>query len=174
MALSDNWDAFARQNCAVGLAPGEVLGRSLWDYIKDETTRRLYQVLLRAVRSKGLSLSFPYRCDSPRMRRYMMMHLTPRADGSVTFVNELVETRARSPEVYFRSVLAPNTQYFVMCSVCNRVRFYETDNWQEVEEAFTTLAQVDDPLEVVYEVCESCSGSLRQTLQQYAPQSIAL
>lgn len=166
--VSSSWQLFAKENFAVGLTEREVLGRPLWDFIKDESTRSLYKALLRAVRAKGQPISFPFRCDSPRIRRYMVMNVTPHDDGHISFTNELVETRSRNPEIYFQNMLGSNKLYYVMCSVCNKVRaFEEKGNWQEVEDAFTALAHMDDPVQVVYELCESCSSFMNSSLQKY-------
>lgn len=165
--VSSSWQEFAKENYAVGLTEREVVGQSLWEFIKDDSTRSLYKVLLRAVRNKGQAISFPFRCDSPRMRRYMVMNVTPHASGQVSFTNELVETRSRNPEIFFQNTLGANKLYYVMCSVCNKVRPYEEDEWLEVEEAFESLAHLDDPVQVVYEVCETCSNAMHSSLQEY-------
>lgn len=158
--VSPSWDGFARENFAVRLGRSDVVGRPLWDFIHDESTMRLYQVLLKTVREKKKKLTIPYRCDSPRVRRYMVMEVTPNDDGSVSFVNELQEIRSRSPEVYFQHKLGASNTYYVMCSMCNKVRPWESETWNEVEDAFAALAQVDGPVEVVYEVCDPCSHTV--------------
>lgn len=166
--VSSSWQQFARENFAVGLSDREVLGRPLWDYIQDESTRSLYKALLQAVRAKGRPISLPFRCDSPRIRRYMVMNVTPHADGRISFTNELVETKTRNPEIYFQTKLGANKLYYVMCSVCNQVRPLEEEgNWQEVEDAFAFLAHVDEPVQVVYELCDKCSSFMNNSLQQY-------
>lgn len=169
--VSPTWQNFAQENYAVGLTEREVVGHSLWEFIKDESTRSLYRVLLRAVRAKKHPISFPFRCDSPRVRRYMVMNITPHPDNSLSFTNELVETRSRNPEIFFQSKLGSNKLYYVMCSVCNKVRPYEDLEWMEVEEAFSSMAHVDEPVHVVYEVCESCSTFMQSSLQSYVQDS---
>jgi len=166
--VSSSWQSFAKENFAVGLTDREVVGRPLWDFIKDDSTRSLYKALLKAVRAKGQPISFPFRCDSPRIRRYMVMNVLPQQDGRVVFANELVETRSRSPEVYFQNKVGANKNYYVMCSVCNKVRPYEDDGeWQEVEDAFAAMAHMEEPVQLVYEVCEPCSASVQTSLEQY-------
>lgn len=166
--VSSSWQEFAKENFAVGLTEREVVGQSLWEFIRDHSTQSLYKVLLRAVRSKKQPISFPFRCDSPRVRRYMVMNVTPHASGHVSFTNELVETRSRNPEIFFQNQLGANKLYYVMCSVCNKVRPYEEDDeWLEVEEAFAAMALEDEPVQVVYEVCKTCSNAMHSSLQEY-------
>jgi len=149
--VSSSWQEFARENFAVGLTEREVVGQPLWEFIRDDSTQSMYKVLLNTVRSKGHPISFPFRCDSPRIRRYMVMNVTPHASGHVSFTNELVETQSRNPEIYFQNKAESNKQYYVMCSMCNKVRPYEENEWLEVEEAFASMAHLDDPVQVVYE-----------------------
>src|SRR5947209_973097 len=77
--VNDAWTRFAHNNGAPELAPDAVLGRSLWTFIADPTTRRLYEALVARAR-EGSPRTVPYRCDVPAAKRLMRMTIT--ADGT--------------------------------------------------------------------------------------------
>jgi hypothetical protein len=72
--VNDAWSAFAMANGAPHLVAEHVIGRSIWDFIGDDSVRELYRSLMRRVRNGGRS-QFHFRCDSPGWRRYMLMTL---------------------------------------------------------------------------------------------------
>lgn len=66
-----------------------VIGRPLWDFIKPEGLAALYQTLIATVRETNKAFCFPFRCDSPFLRRLMTMAVAPEHNGTVRFVVEL-------------------------------------------------------------------------------------
>src|SRR5262252_7273062 len=74
--LSDAWDTFAVENNAPELVATRVVGRSLWDFVHDTTTRNLYARMIAGVRV-GRTYRFPLRCDAPQFRRRLEMSLEP-------------------------------------------------------------------------------------------------
>lgn len=91
-AVDDAWAPFARANEAPHLA--DVLGRPLWDYVSDDTTRQVYRDLLARVRA-GHDVTFPYRCDAPALRRFMRMTMRPAPERGVVFESDVIRTEAR-------------------------------------------------------------------------------
>ena len=49
--VNDSWTAFARANGGEALLPPAIIGRSVWDYIADPTTRLLYRRIFERVRT---------------------------------------------------------------------------------------------------------------------------
>ena len=86
-SLNPAWLNFAAANGVSGLDPEHVLGQQLWDYIKGEDTADLYRLLLNHVRASRKAVSFPYRCDSPELRRFMRMSIHPISKDRVEFPN---------------------------------------------------------------------------------------
>jgi hypothetical protein len=84
VAVNDAWQSFAIANGAPHLMQGLILGRSLWDFVSDDTTRLVYDVILRQVRN-GARSRFEYRCDSLDRRRLMEMSIVPGRAGHVIF-----------------------------------------------------------------------------------------
>ena len=84
VGVNDAWQSFAVANSAQHIMRDHVLGRSLWDFISDDTTRLVYDIVLRQVRDGGRS-EFEYRCDSPDRKRLMQMTISPGYAGHVAF-----------------------------------------------------------------------------------------
>lgn len=84
ISVNDAWQSFAIANGAPHLMRERILGRPLWDFVSDDTTRLVYDVILRQVRN-GARSRFEYRCDSPDRRRLMQMTIVPGHAGHVVF-----------------------------------------------------------------------------------------
>jgi len=61
----------------------------LWAFIGDSGLRLVYQILLEEVRIKGISILFPFRCDSPNYARHMTMAMAPDRNGAVVISTEV-------------------------------------------------------------------------------------
>ena len=54
-----------------------VVGRSsTWNFIQGAETVRLYQAILRRVRSNSSRVVVPFRCDAPTLRRHMRLEIS--------------------------------------------------------------------------------------------------
>ena len=95
-SVSPAWLAFARENGAQELTAQAVLGHSLWNFIQGAETVRLYQAILRRVRSNSSRVVVPFRCDSPTLRRHMRLEISSQPLGCVQFISVLQRVKAIS------------------------------------------------------------------------------
>ena len=72
--VNDAWVRFAVENGTPTLAH-EVIGSSLWNYISGPQVVHLSKELLARVRESRCDATIPFRCDSPRVRRFMRMKI---------------------------------------------------------------------------------------------------
>ena len=155
--VSESWAPFAAANGAPGLQDG-VVGRPLWDFVRDLTTCHLYADLIARVRS-GRTAAFPYRCDAPERRRFMLMTMRPNGKRGVEFdsVTLRTEGRARIALVGGRS---DTGQLLRICSWCKQVNVH--GRWAEIEVAVEQLGVFADSAtpEVTHAICESCEALL--------------
>ena len=121
--VSPSWLAFARENGAAELTAELVLGQSLWSYIADECTHKLYQALLGQIRNDESQVVVPFRCDSPRLRRYMRLTIVYWGQGRVRFDGTLVRAEARDYLGVLDMQTARSTHCLTMCSICQRAFF---------------------------------------------------
>ncbi|MFN7914274.1 MAG: hypothetical protein U0Q55_02970 [Vicinamibacterales bacterium] len=153
VSINEAWRAFAAANG--GLAPADaVVGRLLWDNIAGTTVRQVYRSLLARVRS-GRVIRFPFRCDAPRVRREMQLTMTPRADGAVEFVSELMDECPRA------EILLPRHVLIRSCAWCGRV--WTPAGWTEVEEAVYAVDLFrwdEDSPTITHGICEACLRSV--------------
>jgi hypothetical protein len=161
--LGKTWDDFALANDGEAVVSAEVVGRSLWDFIFDESTALLYKSLLTRLRATGNPIRFPFRCDSPDLRRHLVMTLSPLQNGNVEFRNSIVELEPREAKAFFQAAVAGAKEYFYMCSVCNKVRSRSSRDWKEVEDAFEThISSCEHPVQVLYKVCRHCARRIEE------------
>lgn len=157
-ALNSGWKRFAEINGAPDLNDERLIGQSLWQYIADDSTVRIYEILLREIRQDCASLTFPFRCDSPEMRRYMEMNLVACGEGSVEFRSRIVRTELRNQKVFCQHASVAAKKLLLRCSFCNRVRFEE--NWSDVVDAAAKILDREIPMQVCYAVCETCDSEI--------------
>src|SRR5512142_2158917 len=75
------WRDFAVANGAPELVPPRIIGVSVLSAISDPTTALVYRHLFDRVQACREPVVFPIRCDSPEMRRYLELELSPRPAG---------------------------------------------------------------------------------------------
>lgn len=132
------WLSFAVENESDALTPEAVLRRPLWDFIADNETRHVYRMILSRVRSSGKEVRLPFRCDSPSIRRFMEMEISPLPEGAVEFKCRLLRAESR-PSVGLLDPAADRSGEFVqICGWCKRIRL-DTGEWVETEEAVKRL-----------------------------------
>lgn len=159
--VNDWWLAFARENGAIDLTEAAVVGRCLWNFIQDPSTKRLYKALHQRLRSVGKEVWIPFRCDSPGLRRYMRLHIMPAPEGALDYVGSVIRVEARQP----LSILDPNTPrssaVVTLCSCCRKI-LIEPQGWCELEDAIATarLFEGDQWAKLRNSVCSSCAELL--------------
>lgn len=157
-SVNQAWVLFAEANGVDTLKPEQVVGCRLWNFIVNEETVTLYKLLLRHVRRTARPVSFPYRCDSPELRRYMLMTVRPLEDNAIEFesVLERFEVRQRSIQRTFAAFGA--RPLVLCCSCCNKLRIQ--GRWLEAVEAIQQgeILNTDLPLQVAYAVCGDCKS----------------
>jgi len=80
--VNDEWDALATDNDSPRLTRDPILRKSIWEYIRDPDTVHIFRLLQARVRERNVALKLPFRCDAPRLRRFMEMILAPRPKGT--------------------------------------------------------------------------------------------
>ena len=95
--IDGEWDAFAAQNAARSCLATQVIGRSLWEFVRDPALRAIYEALFASIRGSGGEKSFPFRCDSPHQRRTMRMTVRDLGAGAVRITSALEEVASIAP-----------------------------------------------------------------------------
>ncbi|MBW7933341.1 MAG: hypothetical protein H3C62_06935, partial [Gemmatimonadaceae bacterium] len=92
-AVNTAWFDEAQASGDERLSDSHLVGQSLWDLIRDQSTRHLYETLIAAARIHRDAVAFRFRCDTPDQRRLLRMQVTARPDGHVTFSVSLVASQ---------------------------------------------------------------------------------
>ncbi len=157
------WDRFALANAGHGVSSAKVLGRSLWDFLVDSTTRQLYRLLLQRTRN-GCLLRFNFRCDSPDLRRLMEMEMSAAEGGAVQFRTRAVSETERESQSLWERREARSDDLLVACGWCKKVQV--EGEWEEVEEAVMHLRLFERALlpSITHGICEDCHRKVLRTL----------
>jgi hypothetical protein len=154
--MNDAWDAFAHQNDGAAVTAAQVVGRSLWDFVSDLTTRAVYRQALKRIRA-GSEMCFSFRCDSPSCRRMMEMQISLVDDaGSVEFRSVLIAESDRQLPPLGDGASGDEEPLQRVCGWCNR---FDVDGvWMEIEEALPQLRLMERASlpRVTHGMCESC------------------
>jgi hypothetical protein len=154
--VSDAWVPFATANGAPELVA--VVGRSLWDFVSEMTTRQIYQDLIARVRT-GRTASFPYRCDAPERRRFMHMMVRPAGRRGVEFDSVTLRIEERRPIAVSRTADSAH-RLLRVCSWCKRVDVHGT--WHEIEAAVELLGvfAAGAPPALTHAICSDCQARM--------------
>lgn len=145
------WDEFALENDGGKAVSSKVCGKSMWEFVGDETTKAWLEMLFENTRRKGIPVERPYRCDAPSEKRHMIMKITPDPSGNLFVEHYLTHVEPRRTPVFFMRSEAAKSDHkkFLRCSNCGRIKI-NTD-WIEAESAIGI-----SNLMVSYTICDAC------------------
>ena len=116
------WDLFALSNGGNHqLLSSEIQGRSVFTFITGDQTRMYLETLLQHARFLHRSVSRSYRCDSPTLKRFMSMSITPVADHLVQLDHTLLKCEPFEQPIMYHHEPDPQAQALPRCSVCTRL-----------------------------------------------------
>jgi hypothetical protein len=164
-AVDRSWSAFALANAAPELASPGPLGRSIFEYLRDKTTAHLYRQLFVRVRRTGRPAVFPFRCDSPDLRRFLEMEITALDSAALALETRVVRLEPRAAVHLLDRTLPRDEEWLVMCSWCKTVEV--EGGWCEVEDALGVLRLFERETlpNVTHGICSSCRQRLEEELE---------
>lgn len=157
VAVDGDWDNFALENDSPPeLLSENILHRSFWDFISGDALQHVYRRLFAKVRA-GETLEFSFRCDSPSLRRFMKLTMTPAADSGIEFVTETSRIEEREFQNVFHVNARRADEIVVACSWCKRLRTHD-NVWHEPEDAIHALALFETVTipSLSHGMCEEC------------------
>ena len=139
VALSDNWHAFAVSNdWGAEVAADAIVGRKLWDFIRDPETRHVYAELFKRVRDGQPPRAIPFRCDSPQERRYLELLIEALPDGGLAITSRILRTESRSHVSLLDAGTARSAELITICSMCKKIKV-SAERWAEIEDGLGQL-----------------------------------
>ncbi len=151
------WGEFAMENGAAGLAQ-RTLGTPLRNHIAGEEVWHLYSALFQRIRDRRTPAEIPYRCDSPYVRRFMSLRMTPLTDNGIEFRSrtERIE-RYETPIALLDNGTPRNDDLVTMCAWCKKIKT-GPERWTELEDAVRILGLFETPScpGITHGICKSC------------------
>jgi hypothetical protein len=162
--VDQGWIEFALENDAPELLPPGPIGRSVLDSISDSTTKLLYRELFDHAARVARPISFAIRCDSPAMRRQLLLTITATASGFR--VDSSLRWARPNPagELLRHGLPRDPARVLRICSWCKKM---EADGeWCELDEAARRLGLFERgelPL-LTHGMCPACHASINAML----------
>ncbi len=163
---SEDWNRFASSNNGEACTSEKIIGESIWNYIGGKSEAMWMKTLLDRTRLLRKSTTSNYRCDSPHLKRYIEMKLSPR-DEEICIEHTLVKTEFMLRPFHFT---APNDYHpkNKRCSICNRISLHH-GSWEEPDTLIAKgLIDQNIPLEVIHGICPKCSEELHMSIVKSA------
>jgi len=131
-----------------------VVGRPIWDYVRDAGLVEVYQYLFDKVRQDGAGLSCGYRCDTPSHIQRMRLHIRPLEQRAIQVASEVLERIERPSPVVAISV-ERGFALALRCSIC--ARYGRSQDWADLAEAAASdWLDTDRPIRVYHGICPDC------------------
>ncbi|MBA2291096.1 MAG: hypothetical protein H0W15_01425 [Gemmatimonadales bacterium] len=155
--VNEAFTAFADDNEGGTLSPDQVVGRLLWDFLTDETTKSLYRDMVQRVRRRSMPVRFKFRCDAPDLKRLLAMEIDRGEGDTVQFtITSVLEERVLSAA---RSAIrmSESGALLTICGWCKRVPL-ASGEWGEIEEAVDELGlfHSGSTLQLSHGMCPMC------------------
>ena len=165
-AVNDSWIAFARENGGEALLPPAIIGRSIWDFIADPTTRMLYRRIFERVRSGTGPVRFSFQCDAPAVRRLLEMTIARDRAGSLRLVVHTLALEPRAPELLLDGDAPRSDELVRMCAWCKRIPGPD-GTWGEVDEVLPKLGLFAKSVlpRISHGICEDCDRMIISELE---------
>jgi hypothetical protein len=136
--LDEAWDALAMENQVPHLLAKHIFKTSLFDFISDNKTAHLYELMFAKVKQHDEPLTFHFRCDTADKRRVIELKIFLVNETTIGVRNCTIDEVARPSVTHLEPLVETSEQFLTMCSWCKKVRV-ENDQWLEVEEAIRQL-----------------------------------
>jgi hypothetical protein len=161
--VNEAWNDFARANAGDDLVEPRVLGRSLWEFVTDATTRQLYRDVLRRVRG-GRQVRLRLRCDTPVLRRLLELDVYQGPPGTIDFRTRVIWIEHREYQALLEPDRASSEDFLSMCAWCKKVDL--GDSWVEVEQAVSQLQLFERSLlpRLTHGICQACYAEIMKVL----------
>jgi hypothetical protein len=118
--VNEAWDRFAQANDGAETMTNKGLGRILWDFIPDGTTRELYQQIV-ALARQGRHPLFKLRCDSPSCKRHLEMTIHAIGTDIIEFATQSLQLEDRAPIALLARGTPRSAQFLRIFAWCNRI-----------------------------------------------------
>jgi hypothetical protein len=176
--VNQEWIDFALANWSGEFSADWVVGQRLWRFISDDGTRHLYGLLQKRARETGREIGFPFRCDSPEVRRFMHMTLQPLEGGQTKWISQLLVEEPRQAALPAMPDSPGPALLLRMCSWCHKACVPAwlplgqgqpgPGSWLDLEKLMAGLAHNFEGFypHVTHGICPDCFQRVSDLLKQ--------
>jgi len=157
LEVNQEWNDFVKANQIEDIDATKIVGQSLWKYISHTGVLLLYEMVLKRARETQKKIILPFRCDSPSLRRFMQIEITPLQNDEIAFETQLLRSQSRAAILFSEYNEKSNAPLLHICSWCNHFKVSENE-WVEIEEGIKKFNLFSlDPLPMItHDLCKFC------------------
>ncbi len=161
-----SWEDSAMHSGTPDVLPDRVLGRRLWDFVSEPTTRAIYQRLVARAR-EGTATTIHYRCDRPDRHRIYAMTIGRLATGEIEFSTRILRESRRPRIALLEQRLRAPSKFVRICDWCQDILLFDR-GWVPLETAAETLERrsSDSLPGLVHSICERCEDRVSREIAQ--------
>lgn len=167
--VNELWDTFAIENDGLPENSSKnVLGKKLWDFIKDPETKHIYQILIENVRKALIPITIPIMCDAPDTKRYIDIDIIPHDEGKIEFRSKIVKEVKRQRIDLLDKKIPRSDEFIKMCSYCKAVKIGE-ERWVDTEKAVLELKLFykSSLPQISHGICPYCYKKVMEEIELY-------
>lgn len=157
ISIGGSWEEFSAENGGKNTSLKDIYGRPLVDFVTGDTTRMWLETIFQFARIMGKTVERSYRCDSPELKRFMLMRVIPEFGGVLRIEHDILSTEKRAVPIHIQYGRVASTDATKRCSICGRVNI---DEWMEPHMKHTGPS---GQISVTYTVCDDCEHSINNT-----------
>ncbi len=154
--VSPSWDDFARENGTPELCEKNVKGQPLLDFFSGMEVKHLYKIMFDKMRNTQKYIELPFRCDSPKVRRYMHTKLSCIDPEAIEFETHILREELRLEVELLNTDAKRGEGLIVLCAWCKCVK--TPAGWMEVEDAIYEMELFDHAEfpKITHGICDKC------------------
>ncbi|MGI9658408.1 MAG: hypothetical protein ACR2OD_05825 [Gaiellaceae bacterium] len=170
-SVGQGWSGVAQATEASELTPDAVTGKSVFSFIADAATQELYSLIFERVRQTEETVVLPFRCDSPKARRFMELKIAPTGNAQLDIEARTLRLESRPNVALLDAACERSDDLLSVCGWCKRVNV--ADDWVEVELAVARLELFEEPTlpQLSHGVCPHCASELERQIESQTSRS---
>ena len=165
--VGPGWDEFAHENTSPNAVRDVVVGRPFYSFVAGSQTRSLLEMIFERTRERSEPIEMTFRCDAPRVRRFMSFTSETTPDGGIRVHTRLLGAGERDALGFLRGPGVGSQEPVRVCSWCNRIAV-ESGRWLEAEtgaERLGLLLRREVP-PITHGICPGCKSGVMSQLSR--------
>lgn len=164
LSIDGQWDYFANSNDENMLNVKDVVGKNLFKFINGDGVCNIYKNMHEIIlKDKNRVITFDYRCDSNKIKRYMKMEIFSQNNNVIYRSFILKEECFKTPVLVKYDIRGK--EFIIMCSWCKDfLNQCEPVEWKKIDIIFDYLPE---SYTITHSICPVCMKNLDKEFTKF-------